>query len=171
MDGCRQREDQLGAVRPRASKPSPGRPWRKWARAPRGRDLLGDAPHGDDCARFLEQAADGGNGKKHDADCWQPFVALRRGTGKALRRRAAPVAAQGRAEGRPASGDGRGGAGARLEQHLDAADRQPHRHALHRASARQIGVKVFGPDLETIDRVVQGNRAGAQKPIPACRGT
>ena len=136
----------------------------------RGRGLLGDAPHGQDYARFLDESARaaesgpiapplaGTRGRiAHDGAVRGPAA----GVGEAVRVGPVAVAADGRAEGRPAPGDGFGVPGPRLDQHLDAADRQPHQHAGHRRPQpdRRQGVRPRFPDHR---RHGQGGRAGAQ---------
>ena len=118
----------------------------------RGRGLLGDAPHGDDYARFLDQAALAEDGKDHDEAALAPFVVLRQNLEK-------PFAAGlllWRRTGGP-KGD--------LLQEMDSVVQVPgwsniwtqpiaNRIDMLATGIRsQIGVKVFGPDLKTIDAV------------------
>jgi Cu(I)/Ag(I) efflux system membrane protein CusA/SilA len=132
-------------------------------RAAKGRALLGDAPHGREYAAFIEQASRARNGKPHDAKALEPFVALREELEKPFaktlflwRRTPGP------------KGD--------LMQEIDTVAQVPgwsniwtqpiqNRVDMLATGVRtQIGVKVFGPDLETINRVCKDIEQ-ALKPI------
>jgi Cu/Ag efflux pump CusA len=121
-------------------------------RAAKGRALLGGAAHGNEYAIFVEQATRARNGKPHDAKALEPFVALRQELempfAKKLflwRRTPGP------------KGD--------LMQEIDTVTQvagwsniwtQPIQNRVDMLSTgvrTQIGVKVFGPDLVTINRV------------------
>ena len=121
-------------------------------RAAKGRALLGGAPHGQEYAVFVEQATRARNGKPHDAKALEPFVALRQEFEKPFgqrlflwRRTPGP------------KGD--------LMQEIDTVVQvagwsniwtQPIQNRVDMLSTgvrTQIGVKVFGPDLQTINHV------------------
>jgi Cu(I)/Ag(I) efflux system membrane protein CusA/SilA len=121
-------------------------------RAAKSHSLLGDAPHGPAFAAFVEEATRARNGKSHDSKSLAPFVALRQELEKPFaqklflwRRTPGP------------RGD--------LMQEIDTAAQVPgwsniwtqpiqNRVDMLATGVRtQIGVKVFGPDLETINRV------------------
>jgi Cu/Ag efflux pump CusA len=121
-------------------------------RAAKGRALLGGAAHGQDYAVFVEQANRARNGKTHETKALEPFVALRQEFEKPFaqklflwRRTPGP------------KGD--------LMQEIDTVAQvagwsniwtQPIQNRVDMLSTgvrTQIGVKVFGPDLETINRV------------------
>jgi Cu(I)/Ag(I) efflux system membrane protein CusA/SilA len=121
-------------------------------RAARGRALLGDAPHGKAFGALVEEAGRARNGKAADATVLEPFVALREELEKPFaktlflwRRTPGP------------KGD--------LMQEIDTAAQVPgwsniwtqpiqNRVDMLASGVRtQIGVKVFGPDLETINAV------------------
>jgi Cu/Ag efflux pump CusA len=118
-------------------------------RAAKGRALLGDAPHGNEYAAFVEQTTLARNGKPHDAKVLEPFVAFRQEFEKPFakslflwRRTPGP------------KGD--------LLQEIDTVAQVPgwsniwtqpiqNRVDMLATGVRtQIGVKVFGPDSETI---------------------
>ncbi len=134
----------------------------------RGRGLLGDAPHGDDYARFLDQSAMAGDSLRKspatrggESPTMAPFVALRQelekpfASGLLLWRRT-------------------GGPKGDLHQEMDSVVQVPgwtniwtqpidnRINMLATGVKSQIGVKVFGPDSTTIDRRGQGGRAGDQ---------
>lgn len=136
-------------------------------RAARGRALLGGASHGAEYARFIEEALRTRNGKPADAKALEPFVALRQELEKPFaerlflwRRTPGP------------RGD--------LMQEIDTAVQVPgwnniwtqpiqNRVDMLATGVRtQIGVKVFGPDLATIDRVCKEVEQ-ALKPIPGAQ--
>jgi Cu/Ag efflux pump CusA len=121
-------------------------------RAAKGRALLGGAAQGQDYAVFIEQATRARNGKSYDAKTLEPFVALRQELEKPFaqklflwRRRPGP------------KGD--------LMQEIDTVAQvagwsniwtQPIQNRVDMLSTgvrTQIGVKVFGPDLQTINGV------------------
>jgi Cu(I)/Ag(I) efflux system membrane protein CusA/SilA len=121
-------------------------------RAAKGRALLSGAPRGEDSARFVEAAARARNGKDHDRQALEPFRALRQELEKPFaeklflwRRQPGP------------KGD--------LLQEMDTVLQvpgwsniwtQPIANRIDMLSTgvrTMIGVKVFGPDLETINRV------------------
>ncbi len=122
------------------------------ATAARGRDLLSKAEHGKEFARFAEEAARANNNKAHDSAVLAPFVALRGELEKPLanrlllwRRQPGP------------KGD--------LLQEMDTVLQvpgwsniwtQPIANRIDMLSTgvrTQVGVKVFGPDLDTINQV------------------
>ncbi len=120
----------------------------------RGRGLLGDAPNGNDYARFLDQSALAADGKDHDEAALAPFVALRQELEK-------PFAAGlflWRRTGGP-KGD--------LHQEMDSVFQVPgwtniwtqpidnRINMLATGVRSQIGVKVFGPDSQTIAAVAK----------------
>jgi Cu(I)/Ag(I) efflux system membrane protein CusA/SilA len=121
-------------------------------RAARGRALLGGAAHGEAYALFVEQATRARNGKPHDPKALQPFVALRQELEKPFakklflwRRTPGP------------KGD--------LMQEIDTVAQvagwsniwtQPIQNRVDMLSTgvrTQVGVKVFGTELVTINRV------------------
>jgi Cu(I)/Ag(I) efflux system membrane protein CusA/SilA len=133
----------------------------------RGRGLLGDAPHGTDYARFLDQSALAADGKNHDEAALAPFVTLRQELDK-------PFAAGlllWRRTGGP-KGD--------LLQEMDSLVQVPgwsniwtqpiaNRIDMLATGVRsQIGVKVFGPDLQTIDAMAHQVEQ-AIKPVEGAR--
>jgi Cu(I)/Ag(I) efflux system membrane protein CusA/SilA len=121
-------------------------------RAARGRVLIGDAPHGKSFARFVEEAGRARNGKPHDEKVLEPFVALSAELEKPL---AKALFLWRRTPG--LNGD--------VMQEIDTAAQvagygnswtQPIQARVDMLSTgvrTQIGVKVFGPDPETINRV------------------
>jgi Cu/Ag efflux pump CusA len=136
-------------------------------RSAQGRELLNEAPHGGDMARFVDEAARGRNGKSTDAQALAPFITLRQELDKPfgkhlfLWRRTAGT-----------KGD--------LLQEMETVLQvpgwmniwtQPIANRIDMLSTgvrTQIGVKVFGPDLETIDRVCKQVEQ-AIKPIEGAR--
>jgi copper/silver efflux system protein len=136
-------------------------------RAARSRGLLEGAPRGEECARFVEAATRARNGKAHDTEALAPFVAMRQ-----------------ELEGPFAKGlllwQRRGGPKGDLMQEMDTVVQMPgwsniwtqpiiNRVDMLSTGVRtQIGVKVFGPDLETINRVCKEVEQ-ALKPIPGAQ--
>jgi Cu/Ag efflux pump CusA len=120
--------------------------------AARGRALLGGADHGKEYAAFVEQAARARNGKTTDPKALEPFIALRQEMEKPF---AAKLFLWRRTSG--PKGD--------LLQEIDTVVQVPgwsniwtqpiqNRVDMLATGVRtQIGVKVFGLDLETINRV------------------
>jgi Cu(I)/Ag(I) efflux system membrane protein CusA/SilA len=121
-------------------------------RAAKGLFLLSGAAHGEDYTRFVEQAALARNGKNHDGKALEPFTRLRGELDKPFaprlflwQRTAGP------------KGD--------LRQELDTVMQvpgwsniwtQPIANRIDMLSTgvrTQLGVKVFGPDLQTINHV------------------
>lgn len=121
-------------------------------RAAKGRNLTADVPHGEQYAEFVEQANRARNGKQYDASSLAPFKDLREELEKPLakklflwRRTPGP------------KGD--------LMQEIDTTAQvpgwsniwtQPIQNRVDMLSTgvrTQIGVKVFGPNLETINGV------------------
>ena len=154
-----------GSCSTAASRRSPGRRWRKSAKSAAGpavcwrpRRTATTAPASSRRPPRRPQLGKEGRDERppsrHSSPCGRSWRS-RSPTSLFLWRR------DRRAEGRPAPGDGLGRAGARLEQHLDAADRQPHRHALDRRAHadRRQGVRPRPGDHRPR---VQGDRAGAQ---------
>jgi copper/silver efflux system protein len=137
------------------------------AKSAQGRGLLAAAPHGDDCARFIEQSARGGEGKGQEETALAPFVALRQDLEKPFGRSLFLW----RREGGP-KGD--------LLQEMDSVLQvpgwsniwtQPIANRIDMLSTgvrTQIGVKVFGPDLKTINQVCKEVEQ-AIKPIDGAR--
>jgi Cu(I)/Ag(I) efflux system membrane protein CusA/SilA len=121
-------------------------------RSARGRNLLAGAPRGEELARFVAETAKARNGREHDRQALEPFVALRR----ELERPFADKLLLWRRTGGP-KGD--------LLQEMDTVVQVPgwsniwtqpiaNRIDMLATGVRTlIGVKVFGPDLETINRV------------------
>jgi Cu(I)/Ag(I) efflux system membrane protein CusA/SilA len=121
-------------------------------RAAKGRARLGDAPRGNEYAMFVEQATRAGNGKDHNRKTLEPFVTLREELDKPFAQR---LFLWRRTPG--PKGD--------LMQELDTVLQvpgwsniwtQPIANRIDMLSTgvrTQIGVKVFGPDLQTINRV------------------
>jgi Cu/Ag efflux pump CusA len=122
------------------------------SRAAKGRALLGDAPHGKEYVAFSEQAIRARYGKPYDAKLLESFVALREELEKPF---AKSLFLWRRTPG--LKGD--------LMQEIDTVAQVPgwsniwtqpiqNRVDMLATGVRtQIGVKVFGPDLETINRV------------------
>ena len=133
-------------------------------RSAKGHKLLSGVKHGEECGRFIEETARARNGKKHDPNVLQPFVALRQelekpfGRGLILWQR-------------------KGGPKGDLLQEMDQVVQMPgwsniwtqpiqNRVDMLSTGVRtQIGVKVFGPDLDTINDVCKQIEQ-ALKPIP-----
>jgi copper/silver efflux system protein len=122
------------------------------ARAARGRDLLAGAGRGAEYARFAEEALKARNGKPHAEEALKPFVALRAELEKPFAQRLILWQRQGGPKGD-------------LLQEMDTVLQvpgwsniwtQPIANRIDMLSTgvrTQIGVKVFGPDLGTINRV------------------
>ena len=122
------------------------------ARSAKRRGLLSSAPHGAEYARFAEKANRARNGKDYDQEALKPFIALR----QQLEGPFAKKLFLWRRQGGP-KGD--------LMQEMDTVMQvpgwsniwtQPIANRIDMLSTgvrTQIGVKVFGPDLETINRV------------------
>jgi Cu(I)/Ag(I) efflux system membrane protein CusA/SilA len=122
------------------------------ARSAKVRGLLSGAPHGAEYAHFAEQANRARNGKEHDREALKPFIALR----QELEGPFAKKLFLWRRQGGPKSD---------LMQEMDTVMQvpgwsniwtQPIANRIDMLSTgvrTQIGVKVFGPDLETINRV------------------
>jgi copper/silver efflux system protein len=116
------------------------------------RGLLDSVPHGEEYRRFVDEVVRARNGREHDGQVLQPFRALR----EELEKPFAKGAFLWRRQGGP-QGD--------LKQELDTVLQvpgwsniwtQPIANRIDMLSTgvrTQIGVKVFGPDLETINRV------------------
>ncbi len=133
------------------------------ANSAKGRGLLGGAPHGTECARFADESIRARNGKDYDAKTLEPFVALRR----ELERPFAKGLFLWQRQGGP-KGD--------LLQEMDTVMQMPgwsniwtqpiaNRIDMLSTGVRtQIGVKVYGPDLETINQVCKAIEQ-ALKPI------
>jgi Cu(I)/Ag(I) efflux system membrane protein CusA/SilA len=133
-------------------------------RAAKERNLLAGAEHGAECERFVREAARARNGKSQDGAALAPFMALRQELEKPF-----------------ASGlilwQRRGGPKGDLVQELDSVVQMPgwsniwtqpiiNRVDMLSTGVRtQVGIKVFGPDLETIERVCKEVEQ-AVKPIP-----
>ncbi len=121
-------------------------------RAAKGRALLGGAAHGSEYAIFVEQATRARNGKPYDAKALEPFVALRQELERPFAKR---LFLWRRTPG--PKGD--------LMQEMDTVAQiagwsniwtQPIQNRVDMLATgvrTQIGVKVFGPDLVTINRV------------------
>jgi copper/silver efflux system protein len=121
-------------------------------RSARGRNLLAGALRGEELARFVAETAKARNGREHDRQALEPFVALR----QELEKPFADKLLLWRRTGGP-KGD--------LLQEMDTAVQVPgwsniwtqpiaNRIDMLATGVRTlIGVKVFGPDLETINRV------------------
>jgi Cu(I)/Ag(I) efflux system membrane protein CusA/SilA len=122
------------------------------ARAAKGRSLLKGAPHGGQFAAFAEHATRANNGKEHRREFLEPFTNLRAELDKPFARTLFLWPRQ------PGpKGD--------LLQEMDTVLQvpgwsniwtQPIANRIDMLSTgvrTQIGVKVFGPDLETINRV------------------
>jgi Cu/Ag efflux pump CusA len=124
----------------------------EFARSTKSRDLLDAAPRGSEFRWFLDEVSKARHGKEGNAKALQPFVALR----EELERPFAKTVFLWRRQGGP-KGD--------LKQELDTVLQvpgwsniwtQPIANRIDMLSTgvrTQIGVKVFGPDLETINRV------------------
>jgi Cu(I)/Ag(I) efflux system membrane protein CusA/SilA len=122
------------------------------ARAAQGRGLVDNTPRGEAGARFVEQAVRARDGKEYDRQALEPFVALRR----ELEQPFAKSLFLWRRTGGP-KGD--------LLQEMDTVMQMPgwsniwtqpiaNRIDMLSTGVRtQIGVKVYGSDLETINRV------------------
>ncbi len=136
-------------------------------RSSRSRSLLQDVPHGEEYLRFVETANRASHGKSHDKESLQPFLAFR----EELARPFATGLILWQRQGGP-KGD--------LLQEMDGVVQLPgwsniwtqpiiNRVDMLATGVRtQIGVKVFGPDLETINRVCKEIEQ-AIKPIPGAQ--
>jgi Cu(I)/Ag(I) efflux system membrane protein CusA/SilA len=132
--------------------------------AAKQRDLLSAAPHGQDFARFVEESNRARNGKKHDKDALTPFVALREELEKPFAKKLL-------------FWQRKGGPKGDLLQEMDSVVQMPgwsniwtqpiqNRVDMLSTGVRtQIGVKVFGPDLDTINDMCKQIEQ-AIKPIP-----
>jgi Cu(I)/Ag(I) efflux system membrane protein CusA/SilA len=120
-------------------------------RAARGRDLLDGGQRGAECGRYVDEAGRARNGRAYDKKALEPFVALRQELEKPFARRLVLW-------------QRRGGPKGDLLQEMDGVVQMPgwsniwtqpiiNRVDMLSTGVRtQIGVKVFGPDLETINR-------------------
>jgi Cu(I)/Ag(I) efflux system membrane protein CusA/SilA len=137
------------------------------AKSAQGRGLLAAAPHGDDCSRFIEEAARGADGKGQEETALAPFVALRQDLEKPFGKSLFLW----RREGGP-KGD--------LLQEMDSVLQVPgwsniwtqpiinRINMLSTGVRTQIGVKVFGADLKTINQICKEVEQ-AIKPIDGAR--
>jgi len=133
-------------------------------RSARGRNLFDGAPKGEEYGRFVDETTRARNGKKFDARALEPFVALRQGLEKPFARGLLLW-------------QRKGGPKGDLLQEMDQVVQMPgwsniwtqpiiNRVDMLSTGVRtQIGVKVFGPDLDTINRVCKQVEQ-ALKPIP-----
>ncbi len=122
------------------------------AKGAKSRGLLDGAPHGAECTRLVDEANRAGGDKSEDAKSLEPFIALRR----ELEQPFAKTLFLWRRQGGP-KGD--------LLQEMDTVVQMPgwsniwtqpiaNRIDMLATGVRtQIGVKVYGPDLQTINRV------------------
>src|SRR5262249_850005 len=122
------------------------------ARSAKGRGLLSGAPHGAECARFAEQVNRARNGKDYDGHMLEPFIALRHELEKPFAKMLFLWRRRTRAKGD-------------LMQEMDTVMQvpgwsniwtQPIANRIDMLSTgvrTQIGVKVFGPELQTINQV------------------
>jgi Cu/Ag efflux pump CusA len=129
-----------------------------------GRDLLENVEHGEEYGRFVEEATKAHNGKVYDKKTLEPFVPLR----EELEKPFAKGLILWQRKGGP-KGD--------LLQEMDEVVQMPgwsniwtqpiiNRVDMLSTGVRtQIGIKVFGPDLDTINRVCKEVEQ-AIKPIP-----
>jgi Cu/Ag efflux pump CusA len=132
--------------------------------AAKQRDLLNPAPHGEEYARFVEESTRARNGKEHDKNALTPFVALREELEKPFAQKVL-------------FWQRKGGPKGDLLQELDQVVQMPgwsniwtqpiqNRVDMLSTGVRtQVGVKVFGPDLDTINDVCKQIEQ-ALKPIP-----
>ncbi len=128
------------------------------------RDLLGAAPHGEEYARFVEESNRARNGKEHDKNALTPFAALREELEKPFAKKLILW-------------QRKGGPKGDLMQELNDVVQMPgwsniwtmpiqNRVDMLSTGVRtQIGVKVFGPDLDTINNVCKQIEQ-AIKPVP-----
>ncbi len=133
-------------------------------RAARGHDLLKGAERGEEYGRFLDEAARARNGKAHDPKAFEPFAGLRQELEKPFARGLLLW-------------QRKGGPKGDLMQEMNDVVQMPgwsniwtqpivNRIDMLSTGVRtQIGVKVFGPDLDTIERVCKEVEQ-AIKPIP-----
>jgi Cu(I)/Ag(I) efflux system membrane protein CusA/SilA len=132
--------------------------------AAKQRDLLRAAPRGEESARFVEEANRARNGKRHDKNALTPFVALREELEKPFAEKLILW-------------QRRGGPKGDLLQELNDVVQMPgwsniwtppiqNRVDMLSTGVRtQVGVKVFGPDLDTINEACKQIEQ-ALKPIP-----
>jgi Cu(I)/Ag(I) efflux system membrane protein CusA/SilA len=132
--------------------------------AAKQRDLLDAAPHGQEFARFVEESTRARNGKEHDKNVLVPFIALREELEKPFAKKVL-------------FWQRKGGPKGDLLQELDQVVQMPgwsniwtqpiqNRVDMLSTGVRtQVGVKVFGPDLDTINDVCKQIEQ-ALKPIP-----
>jgi Cu/Ag efflux pump CusA len=132
--------------------------------AAKQRDLLNAAPHGEEYARFVEESTRARNGKHHDKNALAPFAALREELEKPFAKKVL-------------FWQRKGGPKGDLLQELDQVVQMPgwsniwtqpiqNRVDMLSTGVRtQVGVKVFGPDLDTINDVCKQIEQ-AIKPIP-----
>ncbi len=132
--------------------------------AAKQRDLLGAVPHGEEYGRFVEEANRARNGKEHDKNALAPFVSLREELEKPFAKKVL-------------FWQRKGGPKGDLRQELDQVVQMPgwsniwtqpiqNRVDMLSTGVRtQVGVKVFGPDLDTINDVCKQVEQ-AIKPIP-----
>ncbi len=128
------------------------------------RDLLGAAPHGEEYGRFVEESNRARNGKEHDTDALTPFIALREELEKPFAKKLILW-------------QRKGGPKGDLAQEMNDVVQMPgwsniwtmpiqNRVDMLSTGVRtQIGVKVFGPDLDTINDVCKRVEQ-VIKPIP-----
>ncbi len=132
--------------------------------AARQRDLLDAAPHGEEYVRFIEEANRARNGKRHDKKALTPFMALREELEKPFARKLILWQRKG------------GPKGDLLQEMNDAVQMpgwsniwtQPIQNRVDMLSTgvrTQVGFKVFGPNLDTINEVCKQIEQ-ALKPIP-----
>jgi Cu/Ag efflux pump CusA len=132
--------------------------------AAKQRDLLSAAPHGEEYARFVEESTRARNGKEHDKKALTPFVSLREELEKPFAKKVL-------------FWQRKGGPKGDLLQELDQVVQMPgwsniwtqpiqNRVDMLSTGVRtQVGVKVFGTDLDTINGVCKQIEQ-ALKPIP-----
>jgi Cu(I)/Ag(I) efflux system membrane protein CusA/SilA len=120
-------------------------------RAAKGRKLLGDAPHGDEYSRFLDATSHARHEKDFDKTAVEPFIALRQELEKPFSKRLL-------------FWQRKGGPKGDLLKEMDGVVQMPgwsniwtqpiinRINMLSSGVRTPVGVKVFGPDLETIDR-------------------
>jgi Cu/Ag efflux pump CusA len=122
------------------------------AKGARSRGLLDGAPHGGECTRLADAATQATNGKDYDAKALEPFLALRRELEQPFAKTLFLWRRQGGSKGD-------------LLQEMDTVVQMPgwsniwtqpiaNRIDMLATGVRtQIGVKVYGPDLKTINQV------------------
>ncbi|HEY7153126.1 MAG TPA: efflux RND transporter permease subunit [Gemmataceae bacterium] len=133
-------------------------------RAAKGRNLLDGAPHGEEYGRFLEETNHARHGKDFDKSAVEPFAALRQELEKPFSKRLIFW---------PRKGGPKGD----LRQEMDGIVQMPgwsniwtqpiiNRVDMLSTGVRTpVGIKVFGPDLKTIERVCKEVEQ-ALKPVP-----